>query len=57
MADTFGVDRRSWELAKQQLAPTAPPSNIALLAQEIKEELVLDNHLTIDEVMRRIQSR
>lgn len=39
MVDTFQVDRKAWELAKQQLAPNAPVSNIALLAQEIKKQL------------------
>lgn len=40
MVDTFQVDRKAWELAKQQLAPNAPHSNIALLAEEIKRKII-----------------
>jgi hypothetical protein len=39
MLDTFNIDREAWKRAKELMAPTAPLSNIALVAQEIKEQL------------------
>lgn len=39
MVDTFQVDRKAWEMAKEQLTENAPHSTIALLAQEIKKQL------------------
>lgn len=40
MVDTFQVDRKAWELAKAQLTENAPHSTIALLAEEIKRQLI-----------------
>ena len=50
MVDSFIIDRKAFEVAKKQLTENAPHSSIALLAQDIKCQMIEESGHT-DEIV------